>query len=194
MSTISVAWMALLQKSDPISQLLKGAVPLQSSCEAGPNHRSSRSAAATPLSCPRRASPRLGSSCGPYARRRLCPSRGRRPHVESTCRAAVSAVRPDWLRYYPTRIRAGSGYFLLECPQKRTEPAGENSVFRSQVAGQQWVPRIAHTRSSVIAPPQHPFPLATPHRAPNGVPCWAPPAKKATKNPCVPRSRRWLAP
>lgn len=86
-------------------------MPLQSSCEAGPNHRSSRSAAATPLSCPRRASPRLGSSCGPYARRRLCPSRGRRPHVESTCRAAVSAVRPDWLRYYPTRIRAGSGYF-----------------------------------------------------------------------------------
>ena len=54
------------------------------SCEAVPNHRSSRSAAATPLLCPRRASPRLGSHCGPCARRLRCPSRGRRPHVEST--------------------------------------------------------------------------------------------------------------
>ena len=110
--------------------------------------------------------------------------------AEAPCRkhiyiGARSAVRPDWLRYY-----SDTGWlwlFLLAAHRAR-------SVFRSQVAGQQWLPRIAHTRSSGVAPPQHPFPLAPPHRATNGVPCWAPPAKKATKNPCAPRPRRWLAP
>lgn len=103
-----------------------------------------------------------------------------------------SAARPDWLRCYSDTGRLW--LFLSAAALRSAQSQSRRSIFRSQVAGQQWLPRIAHTRSSGVAPPQHPFPLAPPHRATHGVPCWAPPAKKATKNPCAPRRRRWLAP